>query len=128
MTVLLVEDQDIKRYSVARWLKHNGIEVREAGSGAEALERAREPVDCVLLDVDLPDMDGYRVCRKLREASLNTTVIHYTASCCDPLAEQESIRAGADAFIPQPIEPEQLLYDIRNYVQLRYLQNEVRPV
>lgn len=124
--VLLVEDRETKRYSLARWLRHNGFEVREAETGAEALQQAVTPVDCVLLDINLPDTDGFKLCKELRRRGVLAPIVHVTATRCDEAAERESKSCGADGFVAQPVEPEELLYIVRHYIQLRYLRDQAQ--
>ncbi len=87
-----------------------GYRVVAATSGAEALERlAVEPIDLVLLDVVMPGMDGYEVCRALRKRPETSflPVVMITAS-----GEQEKVRAleaGADDFITKPFLPEEVV-------------------
>src|SRR5215210_113849 len=86
-----------------------------ASSGREALERlAAEPVDLVLLDVLMPEMDGYEVCRALRADTATSflPVVMITAS-----GEQEkvaAIEAGADDFIAKPFDQAELLARVRS--------------
>ena len=65
-TLLVVDDNPATRYSTARVLRAAGFRTAEAGTGAEALEMARRGMSAVVLDVDLPDLDGFEVCRTLR--------------------------------------------------------------
>jgi CheY-like chemotaxis protein len=63
--LLLVDDDEAKRYVLSTWLKRAGHTVLEVGTGQEALDRATE-AEAVLLDVNLPDMSGFDVCRQLK--------------------------------------------------------------
>src|ERR1041384_6548127 len=65
-SVLHVEQNEAQRDSLSRSLRHAGFKVLEAGSGAEALDALKLHPDLVLLDVHLPDMDGYEVCRRIK--------------------------------------------------------------
>src|SRR5690349_9654963 len=65
-TVLIVDDNPATRYSTSRTLRAAGFQVTEAASGAEALVLAPQGVSAVVLDVHLPDIDGFEVCRQLR--------------------------------------------------------------
>jgi len=96
--VLLVDDDEAKRYLMSTWLRRAGHTVIEAGTGREALEQARS-ADLVLLDVNLPDMIGYDVCRQIKAdpATAAIPVIQISAT-----AVQVADRAD-------PNEPEELL-------------------
>ena len=65
-TILVVDDNEAERYYVARVLRKAGFEVTEAGTGQEALRLAGEVPDLVTLDVRLPDLSGFEVCRRLK--------------------------------------------------------------
>ena len=68
--VLVVDDEQLIRWSVVERLREDGHEVTEAGTAADALERADQGVDLVLLDYKLPDDDGLSVLKKLRDVEL----------------------------------------------------------
>jgi CheY-like chemotaxis protein len=65
-TVLVVDDNPATRYSTGRVIRAAGFRLAEAGTGQEALDQAAKGVSAVVLDVHLPDMDGFEVCRHLR--------------------------------------------------------------
>jgi CheY-like chemotaxis protein len=65
-TLLVVDDTPASRYATSRVLRGAGFTVLEAASGQEALTLAQQGPDLVVLDVNLPDIDGFEVCRRLR--------------------------------------------------------------
>ena len=80
--------------------------------------------DVILLDIGLPDVDGFEVCRllKARKETAAIPVIHVTASHRDELDRDESRSAGAYDYIPEPFDPDHLLKQVRSALQYRYLQ------
>lgn len=109
MKVLIVEDDS----SVARFLKQAmteaGYTAHVAGDGLEAFGFAREvPFDLILLDVMLPRMDGFEVCRKLRECGVMTPILIITAR--DALEDKvNGLDSGADDYIVKPFQIAELL-------------------
>jgi CheY-like chemotaxis protein len=85
VTILNVDDYEPGRYARSRLLRSFGFEVREAKTGAEALSVvATEPPALVILDVNLPDISGFEVCRRLKESATTATlpVLHMSATYC----------------------------------------------
>src|SRR6476469_149858 len=78
LTILVVDDNPATRYSTSRVLRSAGFEVVEATTGREAVLKASGNPDLIILDVNLPDIDGFEVCRILRSTTLTarTPVIH----------------------------------------------------
>jgi len=110
-TVLVVDDQPELRLLVKLTFSGTGFTVREAADGEAALAAcAAEVPDAVLLDVMMPGMDGYEVCRRLKsEPRLrDTLVVLITAG--DQATERVRAReAGADFYVPKPFSPAELL-------------------
>ncbi|QJW84411.1 response regulator [Ramlibacter terrae] len=113
LSVLVVDDHPQNRYGTARMLRAAGYKTMEAASGAEALEFA-EYVAAVVLDIHLPDVIGFEVCRMLRKDPRTSTlpIIHMTAG--NPTDEdlRESREAGANAFFVAPPDPGELVKTI----------------
>jgi two-component system OmpR family response regulator len=111
--VLLVEDEAKLAQLVARGLTERGDLVTIAGTGAAALAAGVEPgLDVVLLDVALPDMSGFEVCRRLRQAHVWTPVLMLTArtAVADRITGLDS---GADDYLGKPFAFEELLARMR---------------
>ena len=124
LKVLHVDDVETHRYSVTRLLQHAGFEVCDAATGAEAIARAADQApDLVLLDVNLPDMNGFEVCRRLKQspATATMTVVHLTATSANPESAKQSAQVGADGFVTEPFVPGELIARLRSCMQLRYL-------
>jgi type II secretory ATPase GspE/PulE/Tfp pilus assembly ATPase PilB-like protein len=115
ITVLLVDDEAPLRRALRDVLEDEGFRVFEAADGAEAIEQMDHRVpDVVVLDLMLPQVDGYEVLRMLRarEATVNTRVIVLTAHG-DEESEVRVFRAGADDFLAKPFRPRALSARIR---------------
>ena len=108
--LLLVDDDEAKRYVLATWLKRAGHTVIEVGTGHEALDQA-ETADMVLLDVNLPDMSGFDVCRQLKSDPRTAAipVIQVSATAVAVADRAHGLTQGADAYLIEPTEPAELL-------------------
>jgi DNA-binding response OmpR family regulator len=106
--ILVVEDDPRTASSIALYLRHGGYDVVVAGTGPDALtEAVRQPPDLLVLDVMLPGLDGFEVCRALRQRSA-VPVIMLTARS----TEDDTIggfRAGADDYVTKPFSPRELV-------------------
>ena len=111
-TVLLVEDDPAARQGLELALRRLGYQVRPAGNGEAALDGiGRDGVDVVVLDVMLPGLDGFEVCRRLRRGS-DVPVIMLTARG-DDFDIVGGLEAGADDYVVKPVEPRVLDARIR---------------
>ncbi len=118
--VLVVDDLEQNVRLLEAVLGSNGYDVRSASSGPDALERVREDVpDIVLLDIQMPGMNGYEVCRRLREdpATQFLPVVMVTSS--DQEVRVNAIEAGADDFIIKPFNKQELLARVRSLVRIK---------
>ena len=124
--ILIVEDEEEIAAAVAYDLKLEGYEVEVVGDGHSAAVRGREPGwDLILLDVMLPKMDGFDVCRELRKAAVRTPIIFLTAKASE--AEKvQGLDLGADDYVSKPFSPRELRARIR--ARLRSTQAETEDV
>jgi PAS domain S-box-containing protein len=125
-TVLNVDDNPANRYIRSRSLRSAGFEVIEAGTGQSALSLAHEKrPSLLLLDIKLPDMSGLDVCRELRRASWaqHMGIIHISATYVD--IETESLNAGADIYLAEPVEQQELLSAARTLLRLRSTEDRL---
>src|SRR5580692_3870842 len=108
--LLLVDDDEAKRYVMATWLRRAGHTVIEAGTGREALDKARS-AELALLDVHLPALSGYEVCRHIKSdpATAATPVVQVSATAVGVSDRALGLTQGADAYLTEPTEPEELL-------------------
>jgi PAS domain S-box-containing protein len=127
--ILNVDDYEASRYARSQMLQRSGFQVLEAGTGAEALRLASDVgPDLVLLDVNLPDMDGFEVCRRLRAQPITLTVpiVHISATFLSDRAEQLAYEGGADSYLTDPVEPAVLLATIHSLLRLRRAEEGLR--
>jgi DNA-binding response OmpR family regulator len=107
-SVLVVEDTDEIRELVTTVLRRAGMEVREVGSGAAALEEVRrDPPDLIVLDLGLPDADGTEVCRQIR-AETQCYVLMLTARA-EEVDLLIGLAVGADGYMAKPFSPRELV-------------------
>jgi len=121
-TVLVVDDLEENRRLVADMLGPLGFTVVEATNGREALAQARAtPPDLVLMDIVMPEMDGLEATRRLRlDAALaQVPVIAISASASDG-DEQDTLAAGADTFLPKPLDLGKLLAHLHAFLKLQW--------
>jgi two-component system, cell cycle response regulator DivK len=109
--VLIAEDDPVARESLRLVLERQGYTCAEASNGREAVEMARRhPPQFVLLDLVLPELDGYAVARTLRsDPSTRAAHIHCLTGVQDPGARERARQAGCEAFLTKPVDPRELL-------------------
>jgi two-component system alkaline phosphatase synthesis response regulator PhoP len=111
--ILIVEDEPGIAFGLESDLQTEGYEVAVVGDGAEAVRRARaEAFDVILLDVMLPNKDGFEVCRELRHGGMRTPIMLLTAKTQE--AEKVmGLDVGADDYVTKPFSPRELRARIR---------------
>jgi PAS domain S-box-containing protein len=129
LRILNVDDYRPGRYARTKLLQQAGFEVLEAETGAEALRQAVSArPHVVLLDVKLPDVDGYEVCRRLKAHPVTTAipVLHLSAAHRAAGDHARGLDAGADGFLVEPVAPEVLLATVRSVARARRAEDAVR--
>ena len=128
ITILVVDDNDAERYYVARVLAKAGFQVREAATGMDALRLAAEVPDLVTLDVRLPDLNGFEVCRRIKgtPATRDVPVLHISASFTTPEAKAEGLESGADGYLTHPVDANELVATVRALLRTRRAEAQVR--
>ena len=111
LQIVAVDDDDAGRYVLTRTLQAAGFNVVEATGGRQALEVVTPATDLVLLDINMPDIDGFEVCRQLKAdpSRMHVPVIFVTATAVGAESEREGRASGCDHFVTQPVTSEQLL-------------------
>lgn len=118
-TALIVDDFEPHRYSVTRLLRQSGFDVLEASSGEECMEKVAASPHVIVLDIHLPDVNGFDVCRKLRASprTANTPIVHLTSTAKSAEAREESRLVGANEYFTSPFDPDDLVVRLRSLVQ-----------
>ena len=127
--LLIVDDNVATRYALRRRLERHGYEVLEAGTGGEGLALiASQSLDALILDVNLPDMSGFDIVRKLRAdpGTALLPVIHVSAASIQTGDIITGLDAGADAYLIHPVDPDVLLATLRTLLRVRDTENALR--
>jgi DNA-binding response OmpR family regulator len=120
-SLLFIEDDDGIRLALSLALEDEGYSVRQAANGVDGLASFdAEPPDLVLLDLRLPDMSGFAVCRELRVRSI-VPIIIITAQT-DTVDMVAGLEAGADDYVTKPVVPKELAARIRALLRRVHLQ------
>ncbi len=108
--ILLVDDSEQNRYVISRTLKSLNLSIEECATGTAALERVKSLPDLVILDIRLPDLPGYEVCRRIKQdpATSHIPVLQVSAYVGEQ-GKAAARAAGADAMLTHPIDPAVLL-------------------
>ena len=122
--ILVVDDDPAVLHGVATLLEQAGYETREATTGVMALEKlAEQPYPAlVILDVMLPDFDGYTVCRRIRAMSSYIPILMLSARD-EVIDKVTGLELGADEYVTKPFEPRELLARIR--AMLRFAEQSI---
>ncbi len=125
--VLVVDDEELVRWSLVERLKIEGHEVAEAGTAAEALEQAEAGVDLVVLDYQLPDGDGISLLKKFRELDPDVLAIMLTAHQDIELVV-EAMKAGAFDYATKPFDLEDIVLRVARALETTRLRRELRTL
>jgi signal transduction histidine kinase len=129
VTILNVDDQDAPRYVKTRDLQQAGFAVLEASTGTEALrmvEHHKPPI--ILLDVHLPDIIGYEVCKQIKQQWPSTMILMTSATFTTTEDRIFALNCGADSFLAQPAEPLELAAALNALLRIRRTEGELREL
>ncbi|WP_254509237.1 ATP-binding response regulator [Anatilimnocola floriformis] len=117
--ILVVDDNPATRYSTTRVLKSAGFHLQEAGTGTEALAIVAQGVDLVVLDINLPDIDGFEVCRQIRasERMSRLPVVHLSATFVKDVDKAHGLDVGANGYLTHPVEPPVLIATVSAFLR-----------
>ncbi|HUQ10358.1 MAG TPA: response regulator [Steroidobacteraceae bacterium] len=113
--ILVVDDNPSSLYATTRILRAASFEVIEAVTGGEALQKADQEVGLIVLDINLPDIDGLEVCRRLRARSDTAylPIVHLTSTYLAQDHMDQGLSAGGDSWLTHPVEPQVLIATVR---------------
>ncbi len=125
--ILVVDDRWENCAIIINMLESLGFELAEAENGEEGLEKAIEfQPDLILADLVMPVMDGYEMTRQLRQLpEFQTTIIIAISANAFPVDREQSLESGCNDFLPKPLQAEQLLQKIKDYLNLSWIYEEI---
>ncbi|MGE5523592.1 MAG: response regulator [Rhodospirillaceae bacterium] len=127
--ILVVNAAQGARYVITRMLERSGFSVVAAATGAEALSRvASDRPRLVVLDIELPDIDGLEVCRRIKADpdTQHLKVLHTSAVYIATESKVHSLESGADGYLSQPFEQEELVATVRSLLRLTDTEQALR--
>jgi PAS domain S-box-containing protein len=126
--IVVVDDNPATLYATSHVLRAAGFDVTEGTTGQQALEFVARGTDLLLLDVNLPDIHGFDVCRRLRQDPRTTRlpVIHVSATFVKEINKAEGLDAGGDGYLTHPVEPPVLVATVNAFLRARRAEDEMR--
>jgi PleD family two-component response regulator len=127
-TILLVDDHPIN-IDAMRIILEDDYNIMVASNGAEALEMATQQPDLILLDIMMPDMDGYEVCRRLKSApAIGGIPVIFVTGMNDPEDEIKGLSLGAVDYFIKPMHMAITLARIKNHLELKQIRDELQEL
>ncbi len=125
--VLVVDDNEQNLELLVAYLEGLECEINTACDGVEALEKVeQDPPDLILLDVMMPRMSGFEVCRKLKNSPETRGIPILMVTALNELGDIErGVESGTDDFISKPVNRLEMLTRVRNLLRVRTLENEL---
>jgi PAS domain S-box-containing protein len=127
-SILYVDDEEVTRHSLAEVLRGAGFAAREAATGADALRLAEEKPDLIILDVNLPDIDGFEVCRRIkaRPATAAIPVLHVSGVFVRAEDKLHGLEGGADGYLTKPAEPREVVATVKSLLEIHQAKEASR--
>ena len=109
--ILIVDDDEMVLMAVNELLNQEGYDVQSASSGSEALKKLEEnSYDLIMLDIIMPEMDGFSVCKKIRaKDNCEEIPIVFLSAKSSEADKSDGLDAGANLFLSKPISPDKLI-------------------
>jgi CheY-like chemotaxis protein len=116
--ILVVEDTEANMYLISFILKNNGHEVIEAKTGEDGVELfIKEKPDMILMDIQLPGIDGFEATRRIRNSNADGTVPIIALTSYAMVGDKEiAMKAGCNGYIEKPINPDTIMGEIERYL------------
>ena len=119
--ILVVDDLDDNLFFMQMFLESEGYQVETASNGKQALTKIWEaPPDLVLLDVMMPDLDGYEVTRQIRQ---NSALPFMLVTAHGDLSAARGLDLGANDFVRKPVDVDELLARVRSFIRIKHELN-----
>jgi two-component system, cell cycle sensor histidine kinase and response regulator CckA len=127
-SILYVDDDNANRLAFSMVLQHAGFQTREAATGTDALRLAAEGPDLIILDVNLPDIDGFEVCRRIKAhpATSSIPVLHMSAVYIRSEDKTHGLQGGADGYLTKPIEPDEVVATVHALLRIHRAEEAAR--
>ncbi len=120
-SILFVDDNDLASSHLVGALRREGFQVFQARTGAEALCLVRKQPNLVILDVDLPDINGFEVCRRIKTEpdTASTFVLHLSGHYVSSGDRIEGLQGGADSYLVKPVSASELIAHVKALLRIR---------
>jgi PAS domain S-box-containing protein len=127
-SILFVDDNDAACYGLVRALRHGGFHVDQVSTGAEALQLVRQHPALVILDISLPDLSGFEVCRRIKAdpETASVIVLHLSGHYISSEERSEGLEGGADGYLVKPVSPRELIAHVKALLRIREAEQALR--
>ena len=118
--ILIVDDEPAALKVLTRLLAEHGCEARVAGTGPQALQAARDsPPDLVLLDINLPEMDGYEICARLKaDENMREIPVIFLSGLGETLDKVKAFGCGGVDYVGKPFSPVEVVTRVKTHLEL----------
>ncbi|HSI85758.1 MAG: ATP-binding protein [Candidatus Methylacidiphilales bacterium] len=126
--ILIIDDNEDNQYTFGRYLRQSDFEVWKATTGKEGLALAEKQPSLIILDIQLPDISGYDLCRTLKSepGTASIPVLQTSAAFTESSDRAHGLDEGADAYLIQPIDAQELIATVRSLLRIRKAESAAR--